>query len=211
MVDSLLKDRDYTVIVAKTVTNPVVPAPGFSERWTSAQESVVKLIQACQEFDPDGISLYVACRSPDETCLFKRYEQVTADKLIPLIEENFPPEFVNLKAVLETALDDYFARKAVGKTQANGEIILVLLDGEPSDRMAIVKTIIDASRKMDHPEELGIGLIQIGDDPIARGFFTALDDNLKDAGAAHDIVDFKVLADIHTDSLTDFLLDTLHD
>jgi len=77
--------------------------------------------------------------------------------------------------------------------------------------MAIAKVIVDATHRIDRNEELGIGLVQIGDDPIARGFFTALDDNLQAAGAKFDIVDTCILDHIPPNALTEFLLNTLFD
>ncbi|MEM9164361.1 MAG: hypothetical protein AAGC54_15000, partial [Cyanobacteria bacterium P01_F01_bin.4] len=124
---------------------------------------------------------------------------------------NYPPTSLYLKPVLQDALDGYFARKAVGQSKPNGEIILVLLDGEPCDRANIAKLIMQASHQLDRDEELGIGFVQIGDDFIARGFLTALDDNLQEFGAKFDIVDTKALENIQPDSLLDFLKDVIHD
>ena len=43
--------------------------------------------------------------------------------------------------MLTDALNSYFQ----GKTPANGEIILVVTDGEPDDRKAVVQVILDAT------------------------------------------------------------------
>ncbi|NJO41762.1 MAG: hypothetical protein HC769_06875 [Cyanobacteria bacterium CRU_2_1] len=207
----MLQNRDYTIIFAKTATDGIIRPPGFAERWALAQASVLRLIQKCEEFDPDGITVYLACRSPEEGCLFEKYERVTSTNLIQVIESSYPPEQANLQEVLQAALDDYFARKTAGKTKANGEIILVLIDGEPSDRMAVAKLIKAATHKMDTDEELGIGFVQIGEDSLARGFLEALDNNLKQTGARFDIVTTKLLDTIEPDSLAEFLLSILYD
>ncbi|MEB3355975.1 MAG: hypothetical protein VKK04_04565 [Synechococcales bacterium] len=209
--ESLLQDRDYTIIFARTAPIAKAPPPGFERRWLDAQASIINLLKYCETFDPDGITLYVACHDAEQDCAFKWYEHVTSDSLDTLIAENLPPKQINLHEVLRSALDDYFARKDQGRTKGNGEILLVLLDGEPADRMAIARVIVEATHKIDRNEELGIGLVQIGDDPIARGFFAALDDNLQAAGAKFDIVDTCILDRIPPDSLTEFLLNTLFD
>lgn len=211
MADVLLQDRDYTVIFAKTAIESEVPPPGYERRWSDAQTSILSLLRACEEFDPDGITLYVACESTDSDCEFRWYEHVTSDHLPEFLSTNIPPQVINLKRVLQSALDDYFARKDQGRTKTNGEIILVILDGEPHDRMAIAKVIVEATHRMDKNEELGIGLVQIGDDPVARGFFNLLDDHLKGAGAKFDIVTTEILDTIPPDALTRFLTDTLLD
>ncbi|MEO1403988.1 MAG: hypothetical protein AAFV72_22435 [Cyanobacteria bacterium J06635_1] len=208
---ALLKGRDYTIIFGKTIAEPLRKPPGFEERWQQAQQAISQLAKQCEALDPDGITLYVASDQADQTLAFRKYTHVTSFKLQALIAANYPPTSLYLKPVLQDALDGYFARKAVGQTKPNGEIILVLLDGEPCDRANIAKLIMQASHQLDRDEELGIGFVQIGDDFIARGFLTALDDNLQEFGAKFDIVDTKALENIQPDSLLDFLKDVIHD
>ena len=208
---SLLQNRDYTIILARTATAYPTPPPGVNERWAAAQASILALVQQCEAFDPDGITLYVACQGDDGHCLFRKYNQVTSRNLIPVLEANYPPREVSLAVVLPNALDDYFKRKAAQVTQANGETILVIVDGEPQGRLAIARAIVQATHQIDQDAELGIGFVHIGEDPIAQGFLQALDDNLKGAGAKYDIVDTKALATITPHCLTDFLFSVLQD
>ena len=74
-----------------------------------------------------------------------------------VIEAGYPPGNINLLEVLQTALDEYFARKAAGKTKANGEMIYrCCWMAKPSDRMAVAKMQLKQQRhKMDVDEELG--------------------------------------------------------
>jgi hypothetical protein len=208
--EALLRDRDYTVIIAKTASERAINPPRFTERWTIAESAIMSLIQKCQEFDPDGITLYVSCRSPEETCMFKKYEQVKATELTGFVQAGYPPEQVDLQTVLESALESYFDRKLVQKTKPNGELILVLLDGEPSDRMAVAKLIKNTTQQLSSDHELRISFVQIGEDGIAHGFLSALDENLQSVGAKFDIVSTKFLTEVQPDSLTEFLLETLH-
>lgn len=210
MNEALLRDRDYTVIIAKTAVEQSINPPRFAERWAAAQSAIMALIQKCEEFDPDGITLYVSCHAPEEICLFRQYEQVKAVDLDQVVKSAFPPDTVNLQSVLQDALDNYFQRKSATQTKPNGEVILVLLDGEPQDRMLVAKLIKAATQQLETDQELRISFIQIGEDPIAHGFLSALDENLQAAGAKFDIVSTQFLDDIQPASLTDFLLDTLH-
>lgn len=209
MSEALLQNRDYTIIFARTAVESEFSPPHFAERWANAEATALKLLKQCEAFDPDGITLYVACRTPEEVCSFKKLEQVTSATLVEQIREIYPPTKINLQQVLQVALDDYFRRKAANTTKVNGEIILVLLDGEPSDRLAVAKAIRDATHKMEKNEELGVGLVQIGDDPIARGFLTSLDHDLKDLGAKFDIVHTRIVEQVEPDALPEFLLSTL--
>ncbi len=209
MSEALLQNRDYTIVVAKTAASLVKTPPGYEQRWLAAHDAILSLAQTCETFDPDGITVYMSCR--DQADLFKQYKQVLPSQVTAIFDAHYPPDTLNLLTVLQTALDDYFTRKAAAQTKLNGEMILVLIDGEPQDRMAIAKLIIHTTVKLDRDHELGIGFLQLGDDFIARGFLNALDENLKSAGAKFDIVHTQTFAEVSPDSLTRFLLDVLKD
>jgi hypothetical protein len=211
MLNSVLQDRDYTLIVAKSNSRFTNMLPGSSDRWTAAQASILALAQKCQEFDPDGITLYISCEGATEYGCFEKHEQVTADRLATLLDQHQPPGSFDLNPVVQTVLDDYFERKRQGQTKTNGATIIVVTDGEPSNRMALIKAIAQATHHMDHNDELGIGFAQVGDDALTRGFLNALDDDLKTMGAKFDIVSAQVLEEIEPHSLTQFLLDAIND
>ena len=209
MSEALLQNRDYTIVVAKTATSLLKTPPGHDQRWLAAHDAILSLAQTCETFDPDGITVYMSCR--DQADLFKQYKQVLPSQVTAIFDAHYPPDTLNLLTVLQTALDDYFTRKAAAQTKLNGEMILVLIDGEPQDRMAIAKLLIRTTAKLDRDHELGIGFLQLGDDFIARGFLNALDENLKSAGAKFDIVHTQTFAEVSPDSLTKFLLDVIED
>jgi hypothetical protein len=104
MNKALLENRDYTIIIAKTAADQGTKPPGFAERWMVAQTAILTLLQKCESLDPDGVTLYLACHSPQEDCIFKKYERVKSSGLTQIIEDNLPPDKVNLLAVLQTAL-----------------------------------------------------------------------------------------------------------
>jgi len=211
MPEVLLKDRDYTFIVAKSARLAVEQLPIITERWLSAQGAIFALAKQCEEWDSDGITLYINPASAGNPQLFKRFDRVLSQHLNQIFTENIPLDSLNLSAVLKIALDDYFERKATEQTKANGEIVIVVTDGEPEDRRAIVKTIAAATKRMERDEELGIGFIQVGDDALGMGFLTALDDDMQSAGAMFDIVHTRTLKEIEASSLAVFLAETITD
>lgn len=202
---TLLKDRDYTLIIDKSGSMSISDQPGGKTRWDSAQESTLALARKCEQFDPDGITIYLFSGR------FRRYDNVTSDKVAQIYLENDPMGRTDLAAVLKDALDDYFRRKANGQTKPNGETILVITDGEPDDRKAVMRVIIEAANKIDHDEELGISLIQVGNDKTATQFLKALDDELQGVGAKFDIVDTITMEDMEDMSLADILLAAVAD
>jgi uncharacterized protein with von Willebrand factor type A (vWA) domain len=201
----MLENRDYTVIIDKSGSMSTPDQRGGRSRWEEAQEATMALARKCEQLDPDGITVYLFSGK------FWRYDNVTAAKVAQVFQENEPSGRTDLAGVLQDALDNYFQRKAAGKTQMNGETILVITDGEPDDRKAVMRVIIDASRKIDRDEELAISLIQVGNDPQARRFLKILDDDLQSAGAKFDIVDTLTIDEMENMSLSEVLLMAITD
>ncbi|MBD2505192.1 vWA domain-containing protein [Anabaena azotica] len=201
----MMSDRDYTLIIDKSGSMSTPDQVGGRSRWEIAQESTLALARKAEQFDPDGITVYVFSGR------FKRYEDVTSAKVAQIFLENDPAGTTNLAGVLQDALNNYFQRKAAGRTKANGETILVITDGEPDDRKAVFETIIHATRQMERDEELGISIIQVGSDPQATKFLKALDDQLQGVGAKFDICDTVTLDDLEDMSLADVLMNAVND
>jgi uncharacterized protein with von Willebrand factor type A (vWA) domain len=201
----MMSDRDYTLIIDKSGSMSTPDQAGGRSRWEIAQESTLALARKCEQFDPDGITVYVFSGR------FKRYDDVTSAKVAQIFLENDPAGTTNLAAVLQDALNNYFKRKAAGQTKPNGETILVITDGEPDDRKAVFEVIIQATRQMERDEELAISMIQVGSDSQATKFLKALDDQLQSVGAKFDICDTVTLDDLEEMSLADVLMNAITD
>ncbi|MEH2211541.1 vWA domain-containing protein [Nostoc sp.] len=201
----MMSDRDYTLIIDKSGSMSTPDQMGGRSRWEIAQESTLALARKAEQFDPDGITVYVFSGR------FKRYDDVTSAKVAQIFLENDPSGTTNLAGVLQDALNNYFQRKAAGKTKPNGETILVITDGEPDDRKAVFEVIIHATRQMERDEELAISIIQVGSDAQATKFLKALDDQLQSVGAKFDICDTVTLDDLEDMSLADVLSNAITD
>ena len=201
----MLENRDYTLIIDKSGSMTRKDQRGGKSRWQVMQESTLALASKCEEFDPDGITIYIFSGR------FRRYDNVTAEKVEQIFRENEPSGRTDLAGVLQDALDDYFKRKAAGQTKPNGDTILVVTDGEPDDRKAVMRIIVEASRKIDKDEELAISFIQVGTDSEATKFLKILDDELQSAGAKFDIVDTITMDDMEDFTLTEVLLNAIVD
>ncbi len=201
----VLEQRDYTLIIDKSGSMSIRDQASGKSRWDVMQESTLALASKCEEFDPDGITIYLFSGR------FRRYDNVTSDKVLQIFRENEPSGRTDLASVLQDALNSYFQRKASGQTKENGETILVVTDGEPDDRKAVMKAIIEASRRIDRDEELAISFVQIGSDAKATKFLKILDDELQGAGAKFDIVDTVTIEDMDEITLSDVLLNAIID
>lgn len=201
----MLENRDYTLIIDKSGSMATTDQKGGKSRWVASQESTFALASKCEQFDSDGITVYLFSGR------FKRYDNVTASKVTQIFRENDPSGSTDLAGVLKNAIDSYFERKAARQTKPNGETILVITDGEPDDRKAVMKVIIEASRQMDRDEELAISFIQVGSDQQATKFLKVLDDELQGAGAKFDICDTITIDDMEDLSLSEVLLNAITD
>ncbi|MFB2898679.1 VWA domain-containing protein [Aerosakkonemataceae cyanobacterium BLCC-F50] len=201
----MLEERDYTLIIDKSGSMSTPDQLGNRTRWQAAQESTLALARKCEQFDPDGITVYLFSGR------FRRYDNVTSDKVDQIFRENDPSGTTDLAGVLKDATDSYLKRKQSGETKPNGETILVITDGEPDDRKAVMRVIIEASRQIDKDEELAISLIQVGKDQTATRFLKALDDELQAAGAKFDIVDTITLDDMEGFTLSEVLMNAITD
>jgi len=202
---SLIRNRDYTLIIDKSQSMSTQDQSGGQSRWQAAQDSTYALAKKCEHYDPDGITLYLF------SSRFKRYDNVTSDKVSQIYAENDPMGKTDLVSVLEDAIENYFRRKSQGETKPNGETILIITDGEPEDRKEVIRLIIEASRRLESSEELGISLIQVGEDPQVREYLKALDDQLLEAGAKFDIVNTITMTEMGNRPLSDVLLKAITD
>jgi hypothetical protein len=210
MSTDLLKDRSYTIIVARSGISRERNHPWFNE-WVDAQASLIDLAKKCQEFDPDGLTIYEA------SSFLKKYEQATVNRLAELLQKNNRSDAtyvieINVVEAIADVLNHYFERKEHHQTKPKGEIIIVVLDKHGIDGIGdIQQLIIKSTQMMDYAEELGITFIQIGDDATTRRFMTGLDYDLTQVGAKFDIVDTKYWHEVQRKSITQFLIDALLD
>lgn len=201
MKESILTNRDYTLIIDKSGSMGTTDCAGGKSRWTAARESTEAVARKVDTLDPDGMTLYVFSGS------HKRYENVKADAVAKCFGEHEPMGGTNLAGVLEHAFADFKSRKAAGKLKENGETIVVVTDGEPDSAKAVETAIVNISKILDKDEELAILFLQIGKDEGAKAFLQLLDDDLKDA--KFDIVDTKTFEQLENMTITEALLEAI--
>ncbi|NEQ96954.1 MAG: VWA domain-containing protein [Cyanothece sp. SIO2G6] len=202
---SILMNRDYTLILDKSGSMSASDQPNGQTRWQAVQESTLAVARKIEQLDPDGITVYTFAGR------FKRYDNVTADKVKQIFLENDPMGTTNLTDVLKDTFQSYFQRKAAGEAQEQGETVIVITDGAPNDPAAVVRTIVDATQRMEKDEELAVTFFQIGNDSGATEFLKALDDQLQDVGAKFDICDAVTFEDMENYSIMELLMKAIED
>jgi len=200
-----LRNRDYTLIIDKSGSMSTPDQTGGRSRWDEAKESTLALARKCEQFDPDGITVYVF------SSRFRRYDNVTASKVEQVFQENDPSGSTNLAMVLTDAINSYFKRKSAGEMKTEGETILIITDGEPDDRRSVMEIIIETTRRLDRDEELALSFIQVGNDSGATKFLKALDDKLQEVGAKFDICDTLTIEEMSDMTLAEVLMNAIAD
>jgi uncharacterized protein YegL len=201
-----LKNRDYYLVIDKSGSMDAKDTPSGQSRWKYVQESATAIANKLAEFDPDGITVVPFAGT------HKWYPNTTPEKVNQIFVENSPMGGTTLAPALQACFDDYSSLKAKGQAKANGAIIVVLTDGQPSDEAQVAKSIVQFTKKLDNGDgEFGIAMLQVGKDPEATAFLKRLDDNLVKEGAKFDIVDTKTMEELENIGLVDAIVASLED
>ena len=200
---SQLANRDYTLIIDKSGSMMTRDQKNNKTRWEAVQESAIALASKCEQFDSDGITLYLFSGK------FKCFENSNSAKVAQIFQENEPSGGTDLAGVLKQATEAHFQRKSAGKGRP--ETILVVTDGEPDDQKAVMKVIVETSRRLDSDNQLALSIIQVGSDAGAKRFLKMLDDDLTKAGAKYDICDVITIDDMEDLSLSEVLTNAISD
>ncbi len=198
-----LEGRDFTIAIDRSGSMGI--SNGSMTRWESAAEGAVALASKAAKFDPDGLELILFGST------VKKFEDVSPEKIGEIFKEYDPMGSTNLTEALNVYFSGYFERKSTGKAKPKGEIAIFITDGAPNDPKSAAKVIVEATKKLDHAEEVGITFIQVGNDDGATKFLQYLDDDLEAQGAKFDIVDTITMAQCEDKPLTQVLLDALED
>jgi Mg-chelatase subunit ChlD len=200
-----LKDRDFRIVVDRSGSMAQKDMQGGQSRWKAAEETTFALASKAQELDPDGITVYAFNSS------FQKWDNQTADKISDLFKSVEPNGGTTLVPVLNDIFSNYKKAKAAGQTKPNGELVVVITDGEPTDRNEVARAIIEFTKSLESRAEFGLLFVQAGHDSQATSFLKKLDDDLEKNGAKFDIVDTITIEEAANKSLTDVILGALND
>lgn len=201
-----LTNRDYVLVLDKSGSMEERDTPTGQSRWDYAKESTMAIARRVQEYDPDGIVVVPFAGT------HRVYENVTPEKVQDIFRENSPMGGTVLGPVLKAVFDSYKSRKAAGQTKPNGELLIVITDGQPQDESEVSKEIVRFGNSLDNADdEYGIAFFQVGKDRGATNFLRKLDDELVKQGAKNDIVDTKTMEELETIGLQEALVAALND
>lgn len=165
--------------------------PGNMSRINYLKEKVVLFAQEASKWDEDGIDVLTFGHQVTP------YRGVTADKAQEVISRLQANEGSTDTAAL--IREAYAIHKAGGYAQT---VLFIATDGQPNDREAVKKAIVDITNDVKDEREFNISILTVGKpDSGLQSFLTDLDDNL--TAAKYDIVDVKSLESV--DFMTAFM------
>jgi Mg-chelatase subunit ChlD len=203
---SKLENRDYVLVLDKSGSMETRDTKSGQSRWYEAKESAIAIANKISEYDKDGITVIPFASN------FKVYEGTTAAKVEDVFKENSPMGGTTLAPVLRYAFEDYLKRKKAGNVKPNGELLIVVTDGQPNDEREVQAEIVKFTKQLDNgDDEYAISFLQVGKDAEASKFLKRLDDELTNQGAKYDIVDTKTMEELENIGLTEALMAALDD
>lgn len=200
-----LAKYDIFVVVDRSGSMGTKDMPNGQTRWKAAEEGTIAVASKAMEYDQDGITVGIFGGST-----IKLIDNVKDTAAIQKIfSENEPAAGTPTDQMLNQVFDKYFTAKTAG-SNPKPVLIAVITDGEPTDRNATKRAIVEATKKMEKDEEIAISFLQIGNDSSAASFLAELDDELvAKMGAKFDIVDTKKLESV--ENITECLVAAIND
>jgi hypothetical protein len=141
---------------------------------------------------------------------YKEYKNMDLTGVPALFAGNQPSGNTNALGALRSQLREYFAARDQNKDAVKPLLLAMITDGSPDDPLAFRQLIIDATKKMQDPNEIAITFLQVGVDPKSTQYLRELDHGLVGSKARYDIVTTKSFDQVSQSGLALALLDAVH-
>jgi len=136
-------------------------------RWQEAQRAVALVTTACCRASPEGITVFFF-GSPGSLQKFTNVK--SGEQVISLFQKCRPAGTTCLDGALANAFESHFQKPKKLPTS-----ILVITDGEPNSKQAVVKEIMNAANRCQTPHELAVSFLQVGNDAACTRFLRKID------------------------------------
>ena len=181
--------------------------PGELSRWEQTRNVIQQIVPICMRYDQDGVDIYflndpyhMHFDDPHEdepcwSCEADRQEGKASYAYIGVNDSNNVKKVFNsrkpmlntptgrrLGEIMETYVNCYEARVASGQSAPKPLNIIVITDGEASDKAALRDALIKQAERLDGLSapyhQLGVQFFQVGKDEHAARHLRELDDGL---------------------------------
>jgi hypothetical protein len=161
--------------------------PGGLTRFVYVQNTMRDFIRQANEFDPDGVSFYFFNND-----VSAHPDVATPEEIDRIIAGLQPDGGTATDKVIKAAYAEHKGKKSQLSAEDQKDyqtFFLLFTDGEPNDKGAVEREIINITKDVADPEEFRIAILTVGKIGDALGrWLKELDDNLTKKGAKSDIV-----------------------
>jgi len=180
----LNKGDNFIFAIDVSASMQTTDCPNGASRIEYLKEQVKTFAIEASKWDTDGIDVLTFGQK------VTKFNNVTAEKATDIIGALKANEgMTDTAAVIKAA----YGMHKEGKYEQT--VCFIATDGEPADRNAVKKAIIDITNDIKNEHEFALSFLSVGNiSPDLQAFLTALDDDLK--GAKFDIVDVKKLEEV---------------
>lgn len=174
---SLAIDNSFSMMLALVQGTSV-------SRWASVRELAAGLSAFLQGYDSDGVlDGYIFSDTV-------RSQPFTPEAVDAVFDSKPKGRFTNLHLVIEE-----FGKKIIPTLANPGarHMLVVITDGEPTDRVAVARALVEITNHMTSDEQVAVGVIAACREEKTMAYLQTLDDELQSAGAQFDIFDWCLL------------------
>jgi len=198
-----LHARDYTLIIDKSTSMDSSDALNGPTRWKVAAELAEGVARKICQLDPDGIDIWLFSST------YKFFPNQSAEKVKEIFKGEQPFGTTALAEVLQKALDNFFAKRDSGRLKLNGELIIVVTDGDADNKWEVKRVLVNGSNRLRPNDKLTVAFFPMGNDPALAKFMNELDTDLVREGASRDYVEVMKMSDIEQQGIQQVLMNTL--
>lgn len=224
-IDSSQYDAQLAYLRAFETVFVIDDSAAMAPHWDQVKQLIDDIAPVCAKHDPDGIDIYFVNHRPKGFLEFLPGQSVrksgyrriggftqlqTRDSVADIFSRVRPQGKCNLGARLAKLLGWYTnkLRKTGGEDDGfSGWNLIVLTAGRFDDD--VQAPLVDTAKALDQLQtpahQLGIQLLQLGDDASVSNAFKYLDDELHRAAKTRDIVDATVMGSNGTLTSDDIL------
>lgn len=192
-------DYDWVYLLDGSGSMDGKDCPGGKSRWNYSKETGQVLAAAAILIDTDGMSIGVFSSGGQAKNLML-YPNTTPDKVEKVFASGLPGGTTPTAEAVGEVIEDYLSRKygkkgnffGIGAVKADPKAkpicVIIDTDGVPNDKAALVRVIVDATKRIKDKSEIHLCFKQSGSDSSAKAFLSKLDNDLEKEGAVFDIV-----------------------
>lgn len=179
--------------------------PFLISRWRWCQLQTMRLADISNNYLEHGMTVVVFSSS------FKVYKQVRFTDIASIFQANHPSGGTNTTDALVSQIRDYFERRLKFGSRVKPLIIAIITDGVPDNPFSLKRAIIEATWRMNNPNEISIAFLQIGGSFFGYHYLQELEYGLLEQGAKFDIVSVKTFSQLVREGLSRGLMDAIEE